>query len=253
VLAVALQKGGVAKTTTAVNLGAALAELGLRVLLVDVDQQANLTQQLGVDPDESPVTMWEVLAREREYRRDLADAVTSTAFGVDLVPGSTALRQFERNGLGPGGAGRFRRALHDVATAYDVVLIDCPPSLGELTTAGLEAADRVLATVAPGSAELAALAELEQTVADIRDGSNPTLTIGFVVVTRFDGRNRLGRQTRAMLREDWPEEYVGEVAQTVKVGEAVDRAEPVLRWAPGSAVAEDYRLVAAEVKRRIST
>ena len=192
VLAIALQKGGVGKTTTATNLAVELTLLGLKVLLIDLDQQANATQGLAIELGPDDATMYEVLHEDRSERVALTEVIKTSAHGPDVAPGDLALRKLERTGLGAGGQARLAREL-DALTGYDIVVIDCPPSLGELTTAAVAAADSVLATVSPGADELKALVGLGNTVLDVQEGLNPDVDIHFVLATNFDGRTQLAK------------------------------------------------------------
>lgn len=250
VITVALHKGGVAKTTTTINLGYELHRAGQRVLLIDLDQQANTTRGLGLDPDACEATMWEVLHLDREERLSLPSVAVPTDAGPWVAPGALALRKLERTGLGAGGQARLARQVRELE-AFDVVLIDCPPSLGELTVAALGAADDVLATVGSGTDELDALIELEQTVADVRDALNPSVAIRYVLATEFDGRTQLGKDVRRTLRADWPGEYLGEIHSTVRVREAKGRQVPVGVHAGGCTATDDYRHAAATVLDRM--
>lgn len=250
VLAIALQKGGVGKTTTATNLAVELTLLGLKVLLIDLDQQANATQGLAIELGPDDATMYEVLHEDRSERVELTEVIKTSAHGPDVAPGDLALRKLERTGLGAGGQARLAREL-DALTGYDIVVIDCPPSLGELTTAAVAAADSVLATVSPGADELKALVGLGNTVLDVQEGLNPDVDIHFVLATNFDGRTQLAKDVRKNLRRDWPDEYLGEISQTIRVGEATAKQIPVSLHAPGSTAAGDYKRTARQIAERM--
>ena len=247
-----MQKGGVGKTTTAINVAYTLGKRGHSVLVVDVDQQAHATAGLGVSVGDDDATMFEVLHPEREYRVPLEQVIQRSAFGVDVAAGAYALRALEQSGLGTGGQLRLAQALKPVADRYGVVLIDCPPALGDLTVAALAAADDVLAPVSSGFDELAALCVLAGTVADVQDGLNPELDIRHVLATDFDGRSQLAKDVRRTLSADWPAQYLGEVSATVRVGEARARAIPVEVHAPTSTAADDYRRVGHELEERMA-
>ncbi|HEY7812750.1 MAG TPA: AAA family ATPase [Nakamurella sp.] len=179
VLAVANQKGGVAKTTTVHALGAAWSERGRRVLLVDLDPQACLTFSTGTDPDELPASLHEVLLG----RAGIRDVVISCD-GVDLVPASIDLAGAEVHLLTrPGREYGVRRALDQVRSGYDVILIDCPPSLGVLTINGLTAADRVLVPLQCETLSHRGVGQLLETVGDVRSFTNESLAVLGVVAT----------------------------------------------------------------------
>ncbi len=135
IVAVALQKGGVGKTTTTINLGASLAAMGFRVLLIDMDQQAHSTKGLGVDLGADDASMYEVLHPDRAMRVPLQKVIRSSEFGIDVAPGHLALKELERTGLGSGGQLRLARQLDDLE-GYDFVLMDCPPALGGVDDGG---------------------------------------------------------------------------------------------------------------------
>lgn len=250
VLAIALQKGGVGKTTTAINLAAEFTLLGLKVLLIDLDQQANATQALGIVLGDDDATMYEVLHENRSDRVALAEIIKSSALGPDVAPAHLALRKLERTGLGAGGQARLSREL-DALTGYDIVIIDCPPSLGELTTAAFAAADSILATVSPGDFELKALFELGNTVEDVKEGLNPDVDIRFVLTTNFDGRNQLAKDVRKNLQRDWPDEYLGEITRSVRVGEAAAENISVAMHSPDNPAATDYKRTAQQIVERM--
>lgn len=186
-LAIANQKGGVAKTTTVASLGVALSDLGLRVLLVDLDPQSCLTFSLGVDPEDVETSIHQVLLRQA----DMADVVYETAEGPDLVPATIELAGAEMALLTrPGREHVLRAALADVAADYDWILLDCPPSLGVLTVAALSAADSVLIPLQCETLSHRGVGQLLDTIADVRRFTNPALTVLGVLPTLFDGRTR---------------------------------------------------------------
>lgn len=249
VLAVAMQKGGVGKTTTAINLAFCLAELGRRVALLDLDPQANATKGLDVEIGPDDVSMFEVLIDIEEDRVPLADALIESRWGILVGAAHRAMRRLERYGLGTSGYSRFARQV--LALDVDVVVIDCPPNLNELTVAALAAADSVLATVKPGSDEIDALIELQRSVQETREGLNPRVNIDYVVSTMFDGRTTVAKDVRRSLGADWGTEYLGEISHTIRVVEAKSRQEPAVSYAPETEAAADYRRIAKLIDERM--
>ena len=253
VIAVALPKGGVGKSTTAVNLAVEMVQQGRRVLVIDLDQQADATDGLDITLDPDDGTTFEVLTKDRAVRMPLEKVIKASPFGPDVAPGSIALRDLDRSGLGTGGQFRLAREIGNVGAAYDIVLIDCPPSLGELTAAAFIAADSVLATVAPGGNELKALMRMADTVLDVQEALGSGIDIHFLLVTRFDSRPQLSKDVRRMLRRDWPDEYIGEISLTVRVSEATDRRTPISLHSPDSPATADYRAAARKIIERIES
>lgn len=241
VLAVANQKGGVAKTTTVQALGAALGERGLRVLLVDLDPQACLTWSHGIDPDALELSLHDVMLG----RADVA-AVLLDADGVDLLPSTIDLAGAEVHLLSRTGREyQLRRALTPLRDRYDLVLVDCPPSLGILTINGLTAADEVLIPLQCETLSRRGVGQLLETIEDVRSFTNPELRVRGVVATMFDRRTRLSQQ----VVDSIPEHYgltvlEPPVPKSVKVAEAPSRGQSVLAHAPNSGPAAAYRLLA---------
>lgn len=248
-LAVAMQKGGVGKTTTTINLAHEFACARLSALVVDLDQQAHATSGLGITVSGDDASMYEVLHVERSERVPLREVIKKTAFGFDIAPATLALRSLDA-GLGPGGQARLARQLEQT-DGYDVVLIDCPPALGELTIAALAAADDVIAAVTPGDFELDAMRKLGNAVLDVQESLNQRVDIRHVLITRYDGRNMLDKNVRERIRADWPDEYLGEIRLRVRVGEAIARQMPVALHDPAGDATTDYRRVAATIAERI--
>lgn len=244
VLAIANQKGGVGKTTTAVNLGVALAERGVRVLLVDVDPQGNATSGLGL-PRQDPSVYDALLG-------DVAmDAVvrSSGRARLDVAPSSEALAGAEIELVGaPERERRLARALAPLDSRYEVVLVDCPPSLGLLTLNALTAAHGVLAPVQCEYLALEGLAQLLKTVRLVHEHLNPRLTAMRVVMTMYDGRTNLSQQVVEQVRRHFPQLfYRSIIPRSVRVSEAPSHGLAVLEYDPHARAAEAYRNLAGEL------
>src|ERR671914_140389 len=192
VIAFANQKGGVAKTTTALSIAAALAEMGRRVLAVDMDPQGALTYSMGVDPDTLDETVNDVLIRKLPIEKVLVSRE------VDLVPANIDLAGAETVLLAKTGREyALQRALRDIVRDYDYVLIDCPPSLGILTINGLTAASEVLVPLQAEALSHRGVGQLLETLADIRHFTNPGLRILGLIATIYDGRSRHAQEVLA--------------------------------------------------------
>lgn len=243
VLAFANQKGGVAKTTTTINLGVAFQELGHRVLAVDMDPQGNLTMSLGLNPDSVRPSMYDVLVNQVSiedalFRREL-DVVVSS---IDLAAAEIALSSL---------IGRERalsKALMQVADRYDYILIDTPPSLGLLTINALTAADGVIVPVQCEYLSLRGLAQLERTLELVRENLNPKVHIAGILPTMYDSRTVHGREAVEVLRNSFGDLVFDTVIRkTIRFAEAPVKGESVLKYAPGSDAANVYRRLAREV------
>lgn len=244
-IAVVNQKGGTGKTTTAVSLAAAFAETGRSVLLVDLDEQHNASTWLGVKTPEHDVLS--VLMKQATV--DQA-ARASVVAGVDVLAGTDELAGVERHLGRPGAELLLRTALRQ-ATARDLVIIDCPPSLGLLAANGLTAASEILVPVAPGAMELEAVARLDDTIAEVSEALNPGLRIDHLLVCSADLRQRLDLDVIAALRRAYPDQTLTTViTKSVRVRESYSRAQPITSYDTTSRPAEQYRAAAAEITGR---
>ena len=250
VFAFANQKGGVGKTTTAVNLGAYLAQAGRRVLLVDNDPQGNATTSLGVDPRSLHVGLYDVLIDGTP----LGEAITLTdRLGLDLAPASVDLAgaEVEMAGL-MARESLLRRALASVQHRYDYIFIDNPPSLSLLTVNGLTAADA--GVVIPVQCEYLALEGLSlllDTVRQVREVLNPRLHVAGVVLTMFDARTNLSQQVVGEVRAYFPQQaFRTIIPRNVRLSEAPSYGQTILSYAPRSAGGLAYHALAQEFLQR---
>ncbi len=248
IYAIANQKGGVGKTTTALNVSACIAEAGYSTLLVDVDPQANATVGLGVARTQSP-GLYEVLTGEATAEEALTD---SSVPGLQLLPAGAGLAgaNVELPRI-EGFEQRLRERLEPLRERFRYILLDCPPSLGPLTVCALVAADRVIVPVQTEYFALEGLAGLLETLALVRRNLNPRLTVAGMLLTMHDSRTRLGRDVEREVREHFPELVFSTVIpRNVRVGEAPSYGLPVTHHDPHSAGAEAYFELAKEVAAR---
>ena len=250
VIAAANQKGGVGKTTSTINLGAALAEYGRRVLLVDFDPQGALSVGLGVQPHQLETTIYNLLM-ERGVEAD--DVILETSVeGMDLLPSNIDLSAAEVQLVTEVGREQaLGRALKRVLDRYDVVLIDCQPSLGLLTINALACADSVLIPLACEFFSLRGVALLMDTIDKVTDRLNPDLTLLGVLATMFDPRTLHTREVHQRVVEAFGDKVFDAVInRTIRFPETTVAGEPITTWAPNSNGAEAYRLLAREVLAR---
>ncbi len=248
IVAVANHKGGVGKTTTAVNLGAGLAELGFRVLVVDLDPQGNASTGLGINHRTVQGSVYDVLMNDAPVE----DCVEPTAVrNLFVVPATIDLAGAEIE-LVPAMSREFklRRALQQVEDDYDFTLIDCPPSLGLLTVNGLAAATDVIVPIQCEYYALEGLGQLLRNVGLVRQNLNPALDIRGIVLTMYDARTKLAEQVEHEVREHFgPKVYRTVVPRTVRISEAPSFGQPVTVFDASSRGAIAYRELAKEVSR----
>src|SRR3954447_5656424 len=243
VIAFANQKGGVAKTTSTLNLGVALVEQGLRVLAVDLDPQGNLTMSQGYNPDDVERSMFDVLVHrlpiEEVVRRAELDIAVSS---IDLAGAELALSSM---------IGRERaldKALLPVRDDYDFILVDTPPSLGLLTINALVAADGVIVPVQCEYLSLRGLVQLENTLSIVRENLNPEVGIQGILPTMYDNRTLHSREAVEILEENFGDLVFGtRIRKTIRYAEAPVKGSSVLKYDPTGSAAEAYRELAKEV------
>ncbi|MDH4177536.1 MAG: AAA family ATPase [Thermoleophilia bacterium] len=243
VIAFANQKGGVAKTTTTLNLGVALSEMGHSVLLVDLDPQGNLTMSQGMNPDVIEKSMFDVLV----HRVPISDVIEHVE--VDLAVASIDLAGAELALSALIGRERaLEKALVEVRDRYDWVLVDTPPSLGLLTINAFVAATGVIVPVQCEYLSLRGLVQLENTLAMVRENLNPRVGVDGIVPTMFDGRTLHSREAIEILTENFGElVYSTRIRKTVRYAEAPVKGSSVLKYDPAGSAAEAYRELAREI------
>lgn len=256
IIAVANQKGGVGKTTTVASLGAALTALGRRVLLVDIDPQANLTSAVGSSKD-LPGS-YELLLGEATATSvivgvlDAAGKQVPDGARLDLIPSSPDLAGVETELVGQANrVERLRNGLLGSIETYDYVLIDCPPALGLLTLNALVAAASVLAPIQCEYLALEGLTQLLDTLRRVRDRLNPELRGLFLLMTMFDSRTGLGQHVVEEVRTHFPDLFLQTmIPRTIRLGEAPSYGQSIMRYDPSGRGAEAYRSLAAELDAR---
>ena len=250
ILAVTNQKGGVGKTTTAINLGAALARLDKRLLIVDLDPQGNASTGLGIVPSDRMLTTYDLLVDDASLR----NVVLPTQFdGLFIAPATTDLSSTDVDLVDHENRVRLLRDALRNATdlKFDIILIDCPPSLSLLTVNALVAADAALVPLQTEFFALEGLSQLLLTVRQVRESANPDLRVDGVVLTMFDQRNNLCRQVEEDARETLGDlVYRTRIPRNVRVSEAPSFALPVIDYDPASRGSEAYLELAQEFLER---
>jgi chromosome partitioning protein len=247
ILAIANQKGGVGKTTTAINLGAGLGALERRVLLVDCDPQGNATRGLGAKAD-SP-HLYHVLTGEAE----IAATIRSSGFpNLDLIPAQRDLVGLEVELVGEAGwEERLKNVLRQLASRYDTILLDCPPSLGHLTVNALTAADGVIVPLQCEYFALEGISELVSTVQRVQGGLNRRLAIAGILLTMYDDRTNLSRDVADEIRRHFGAKVFDTIVpRNIRLAEAPSHGLPIFQYDIKSRGAEAYLALAREVLRR---
>ncbi len=249
ILAVTNQKGGVGKTTTSVNLAASLTETGRNVLLIDLDAQGNATMGSGIDKHDVEKTGYDLLMGHANIRDVI---IYAEAAGYDLLPGNSDLTAAEVELLEKGDRERrLRSALSYVQNDYDLIVIDCPPSLSMLTVNALAAAHSVLIPIQCEYYALEGLSALLDTIEQVRASINPELEIEGLLRTMYDARNNLSNDVSAQLQEHFGDKlYRTIIPRNVRLAEAPSHGLPVLRYDKSSRGAISYLALAGEYLRR---
>jgi len=250
IVALCNQKGGVGKTTTTINLGASLAEYGRKVLLVDFDPQGSLSVGLGLNPHEMDLTIYNLLM-QREV--GIEDVVVPTGVpGMDLLPSNIDLSAAEVQLVHEVAREQtLQRVLAPAIEHYDVILIDCQPSLGLLTVNALTASDGVIVPLECEYFALRGVALLKTTIDKVRERLNPKLEIDGILGTMFDGRTLHSREVMERLVQAWGDRVFHTVIRrTVKFSDATVAGEPITSYASSSTGADHYRQLAKEVLTR---
>lgn len=249
IMAIANQKGGVGKTTTTINLSAALAEQGKKVLIIDMDPQGNTSSGLGIDKDELETTVYQLMIGDNSFdecvQKDVFENLDVLAANVNLAGIEIETMDMEdRNYI-------LRDIILEVEDRYDFIIIDCPPSLNTLTINSMTTADSVLVPIQCEYYALEGLSQLIYTINLVKDRLNPKLTINGVVFTMYDGRTNLSMQVIENVRNNLNQTiYDTIIPRGVRLAEAPSHGLPINLYDPKSTGAESYRLLAEEVMGR---
>ncbi len=250
VIALANQKGGVGKTTTAVNLAAFLADSGLSLLLIDLDPQGNATSHLGLDKRSAQPNVYHLLRGDAPAERCV---LATRRHGLKVIPSNPELAGIEMElAVEPGRETRLKSALASLDETFDLVLIDCPPGLGLLSVNALAAADRVLAPIQCEYFALEGLTQLQETVHLVRRRLNPSLKLWGIVMTMYDGRTNLAVQVVREVHAYFSDILFDTlIPRSVRLSEAPSYGMPIADYDPSSKAAQAYRRLAEEVVQRL--
>ena len=245
IIAVANQKGGVGKTTTSVNLSAAFAEMGKKVLLIDCDPQGNATSGLGIEKDGLELSIYDALINDTP----MEEIIIQTQFGLDVVPSVMDLAGAEVELVNlEDKQYRLKKAVELVKEKYDYILIDCPPSLGHVTLNALTSADSVLLPLQCEFYALEGLSQLLSTVQLVQEQLNEKLRIEGLVLTMYDSRTNLAEQVVEEVKTHFPDMvYATKIPRNVRLSEAPSFGKPIFAYASSSKGAQAYMSLAEEV------
>ena len=249
IIAIANQKGGVGKTTTAINLSSCLAEKGQKVLAIDMDPQGNMTSGLGVDKDEVESTIYDLIIGNAELEEVIQKDVMDN---LDVIPTNIDLSAAEIELMGVDEKEYIvKHAVHKIRDNYDFVIIDCPPSLSMLTINAMTTADSVLVPIQCEYYALEGLSQLIHTVQLVRDRLNPVLKIEGVVFTMYDARTNLSLQVVENVKDNLQQNiYKTIIPRNIRLAEAPSYGMPINKYDPKSAGADSYMRLADEVIHR---